>query len=257
MRALTRVADATNEANLLEMALHAPAAELERICRGVRRVVRNEEGEVIAAAPVERWARQRVMDDGSVRIEAQLLPDEAARVWKAIEPRASSATEDAHSIAPSALVRIADAFLARPADDDAPTSTPRAEIAIVLERDRLQDDAAAMTARLEDGAHVPADTLRRVACDCAVRAVVTDAQGSPLDVGRRTRVIPERLRRALALRDRHCRFPGCTHRAVLARRAPRRALAPRRRDRSRQPRAAVLRPTTGWCTRVGSRWSSR
>ena len=33
--------------------------------------------------------------------------------------------------------------------------------------------------------------------------------GQVLDVGRRTRTISPALRRALAVRDRHCRFPGC------------------------------------------------
>jgi hypothetical protein len=35
------------------------------------------------------------------------------------------------------------------------------------------------------------------------------ADGSVLDVGRRTRAIPPALRRALQARDRSCRFPGC------------------------------------------------
>ena len=30
-----------------------------------------------------------------------------------------------------------------------------------------------------------------------------------LDYGRRTRVIPRRLRRLVRLRDDHCQFPGC------------------------------------------------
>ncbi|HEX5107168.1 MAG TPA: HNH endonuclease signature motif containing protein [Vicinamibacterales bacterium] len=38
------------------------------------------------------------------------------------------------------------------------------------------------------------------------------ADGSVLDVGRRTRTIPPALRRALLARDRQCRFPGCTAR---------------------------------------------
>jgi hypothetical protein len=38
-----------------------------------------------------------------------------------------------------------------------------------------------------------------------------------MDVGRRTRVVPTALRRALMLRDGGCRFPGCTeHRFVDA-----------------------------------------
>ena len=35
------------------------------------------------------------------------------------------------------------------------------------------------------------------------------ADGSVLDVGRKTRSIPPALRRALEARDRGCRFPGC------------------------------------------------
>jgi hypothetical protein len=36
-----------------------------------------------------------------------------------------------------------------------------------------------------------------------------DRSGSVLDVGRRTRTISPALRRALEVRDRGCRFPGC------------------------------------------------
>ena len=34
--------------------------------------------------------------------------------------------------------------------------------------------------------------------------------GQPLDLGTPTPIIPPHLRRAVALRDQHCRFPGCT-----------------------------------------------
>jgi hypothetical protein len=36
------------------------------------------------------------------------------------------------------------------------------------------------------------------------------AGGEPLSVGRQTRVVPRRIRRALKTRDGGCRFPGCT-----------------------------------------------
>jgi hypothetical protein len=56
---------------------------------------------------------------------------------------------------------------------------------------------------------VPAETVRRLACDCSVTPIVTGPDGEPLSVGRARRTIPAPMRRAIMLRDRHCRFPGC------------------------------------------------
>ncbi len=59
------------------------------------------------------------------------------------------------------------------------------------------------------GIHVSAETARRLACDAATVTMRHGPTGEVLDVGRRTRTISPALRRALAARDRHCRFPGC------------------------------------------------
>lgn len=52
-------------------------------------------------------------------------------------------------------------------------------------------------------------TARRLACDCGVIPAVLGSDSAVLDLGRHTRVISAALRRALALRDGRCRFPGC------------------------------------------------
>ena len=59
------------------------------------------------------------------------------------------------------------------------------------------------------GIHVSAETARRLACDAAAVTMHHGPGGEILDVGRRTRTISPALRRALAARDRQCRFPGC------------------------------------------------
>ena len=51
-------------------------------------------------------------------------------------------------------------------------------------------------------------TAERLACDCALGRVVVSGRSEILDLGRRTRTIPRRLRRAIRLRDQHCQFPG-------------------------------------------------
>ena len=62
------------------------------------------------------------------------------------------------------------------------------------------------------GIHVSAETARRMACDAATVTMHHGPGGEILDVGRRTRTISPALRRALAARDRQCRFPGCGNR---------------------------------------------
>jgi hypothetical protein len=56
--------------------------------------------------------------------------------------------------------------------------------------------------------------MQNAAGDRPEDEVVEDSRGNVLDVGRRRRTIPTLLRRALRLRDRDCRFPGCTNRLV-------------------------------------------
>ena len=87
---------------------------------------------------------------------------------------------------------------ARPAPSVAATAAPSAGSQTVL------DEAG--------GIHVSEKTARRVACDAATVTMCHGPGGEILDVGRRTRTVSPALRRALAARDRQCRFPGCGNR---------------------------------------------
>ena len=96
VRALTRVATPDTEATLLEMARSSTASQLERICRGYRRAMRNWAGERPEDEAAHRWVRERETEGGLVRFEVQLRPDEAAVVRRALEAamqRAWNATD--------------------------------------------------------------------------------------------------------------------------------------------------------------------
>ena len=51
--------------------------------------------------------------------------------------------------------------------------------------------------------------VRRLACDCTLSPILLDEHGTPIDLGRTTKVISRKLRRALIARDHGCAFPGC------------------------------------------------
>jgi hypothetical protein len=51
--------------------------------------------------------------------------------------------------------------------------------------------------------------LRTLACDCSLSRIVFGPGSEIIDVGRRTRIIPAALRRALIARDRHCTWRDC------------------------------------------------
>jgi hypothetical protein len=62
---------------------------------------------------------------------------------------------------------------------------------------------------------LPVETVRRLTCDGSIVKLVEDHDGTPLDVGRKQRVVSTKLRRALWARDRGCTFPGCRNRLYV------------------------------------------
>jgi hypothetical protein len=58
-------------------------------------------------------------------------------------------------------------------------------------------------------AGLPIESVRRIGCDAQRVVLVEDGHGEPLSVGRKTRIVPKTIKRALWARDGGCRFPGC------------------------------------------------
>ncbi|NQU36957.1 MAG: DUF222 domain-containing protein [Actinobacteria bacterium] len=56
---------------------------------------------------------------------------------------------------------------------------------------------------------ISAAKAQQLSCDATVQRIVLSPAGKPLDIGRRTRVIPEQIRTALVVRDGGCAFPFC------------------------------------------------
>jgi hypothetical protein len=231
VRALTRVASDATEDGLLMIALHGTAHHVERLVRHYRRAEHAEE--------LRREDRQAERcrfncwhdSDGSLVFHGRMPALAGAAFLKALDAamEAVPATEPTspakypfdwdNSDEPSdvlrpygerradALAMIAESFL-----EHGPASKSAAD------RHQIVVHVDAMTlakghdgrCELEHGPTLSVETVRRLSCDASVVAVVENDNGEPLSVGRKTRIIPPALRRALNTRDEGCRFPGCT-----------------------------------------------
>jgi len=60
-----------------------------------------------------------------------------------------------------------------------------------------------------DGQWLTPSAARRMACDAGLLIVEEDEAGNVLNIGRKSRIIPPAMARALAIRDNGCQFPGC------------------------------------------------
>ena len=216
VRALTRVADEDNEARLLRKAEHLCAGELEDYCR------RLKHGDASASkqdAAEQFHARELriVVQDGVLR--AQLPPDQLAVLQQAIEMMVDTLSEDAdrsfHAARADALVamarRVVEASSAE--DPEASSSAENGQRAPSPPQVLVHVDATAL-AGAGGEADYPLPTMQRLCCDGEVTAIYKEGD-AVLNVGRKHRIVPPRLKKALVARDRHCRFPGCHHTRFL------------------------------------------
>jgi len=84
----------------------------------------------------------------------------------------------------------------------------RPHVALVVDLEALEGRTGHRS-QFEHVGPVHPEIARRWACDASVSRVITQGRSEPLDVGRRTSVVPAPMRRAVIVRDGHCRFPGC------------------------------------------------
>jgi hypothetical protein len=89
VRAMLRVATSDNEVLLLEHAKLMTASQLEKLCRKYALVLRHGEDPHSQGDEQRRYVRRRDTEDGMVKIEAVLHPEEAEVVWAMLDHAAA------------------------------------------------------------------------------------------------------------------------------------------------------------------------
>jgi len=227
VRAMTRIADETNEDYLLMIANHGTAHHVEKLVSQYRRCKRLQDLDNANETHKNRELYYFHDEDGCLVIKARFPAEQGALILRALEMAteakenedsdvtAETSEPDTYSARHAdALVEIAETYMqtepvpASTADRYQvvvhvyPRGTPTAETSSTQEVEN---------AHIEGGPHVTAETSRRIGCDCTVVGVIDGENGEPLSIGRRSRTIPPAMRRALRFRDKGCRFPGCTN----------------------------------------------
>jgi hypothetical protein len=218
-REITRVGNAANEDYLLSIAEHGTAAHVERLVRAYRRC---QEAEELSRAQRQQQNRRVIFrhdDDGSLILTCHLPAEVGALVMKALDVAIESLPvyDDVPAGTPEevvpfsarradALARVAESYLAHDVLES--PGTDRQQIVVHVAAETLRRRVAGCC-EIEHGPAIAAETARRFSCDASVVTLIEDADGEPLNVGRKTRTVSAPLRRLLTARDKGCRFPGC------------------------------------------------
>ncbi|WP_370947588.1 DUF222 domain-containing protein [Amycolatopsis sp. cg5] len=152
--------------------------------------------------------------DGTHGLKVKTDADTIARLKALLDPLAKPrpATEEEGRDARSQWQRWGDAFtefvqmgILNP---EIPTQAgDSVHVVVTISLDELRSGIG--QGRLDLVGDISAAETRRMACDCKVIPVTLGSDGQPLDVGREQRLATPAQRRALAIRDRGCAFPGC------------------------------------------------
>jgi len=223
VRAMTRVATADNEAELLRIAEAGTVSQMEKLVRTMRREQCTEELEQGNARHASRYLQAYTAEDGCVVVKGVLSPEQGALFLKALRGAcdalreaegdsreacaAPDSAEDRHGARNAdALECLAESFLAH---GHAPLAARERHVVHVHVDEAVLRDAEAQGRCEVEGSAVPPATLQRVCCDARLVTGVEDAAGAPKALSHKSRVVSTPLFRALMLRDGGCRFPGC------------------------------------------------
>jgi hypothetical protein len=231
VRSLTRVATASSEQGLLELAEVLSASQLQRALRAYRRVAAAEAREAHELEYVDYYFEE----DGSLYLRARLAAEDGTLLVKALDEArervlerrraerseaaldvdagdasAPLAAEPERPLGVEALLDLAEASLASSGE----RRSERARVVVHVDPAALSADGRGRC-ELEDGPVISPETARRLGCDAELQAQL-ERDGLPVSAGRRRRSVPPALRRLLEARDGNsCCFPGCERRRHL------------------------------------------
>ena len=213
VKAMTRVASRDNEHQLLEFALRHTAVTVAERCRELRC------GKEISTGTAQRaWAGRslRIRRDRE-RNRMTMTVDLPLDTGELLEKALDKARDDEALVIPDLVdtswsVRQADAFVnILNGFLSGETGSRNNDNFLVT----IHVDESALAGG-EGRAAVPIESVKRHCCSGHAVVITETSDGEPLGIGRRSRLIPKSVERAVRARDKNsCVFPGCRNRRFL------------------------------------------
>ncbi len=199
-----------DEQILLELAAQQPVADLNTTLRYWRNCADDEmtEGKPQADKADAAYLHASATMSGMVRLDGLLDPETGSALMTALDaampPPVDADPRPAPNRRAHALGDICRQWMRNGTTDGG----LRASVSLIVDIDTLQGRYGRFC-ELDYTGPVSRDTALKILCDCDVSRVIMRGESEILDVGRATRTPSPAQRRALILRDRHCRYRGC------------------------------------------------
>ncbi len=210
--AVSRLAGRDNALDLLDEAAGYDIDGIRQLAAKRRRMTRLDEIQSFE----ERYVSIQPNLDESAWTLTGRLPGFAGRtVVAALETRGDSFPYGS-SVTPSRTTRNADALWsishdAAAGSDGASVDTATPMLTVFVDATEAAATNATTGITLEAGPRVGPNAIEAILCTGIVEVTARTPDGQPLALGRRTRVIPSRLRRFILHRDAtRCTISGCT-----------------------------------------------
>ena len=168
---------------------------------------------VATPAQVEKQQQQQQQD-----LQKSVSAETFSEAVDAVEAEESLRFQDLlqHTRA-DALVSMAEHFLATANQNprfQGLKGSERCQIMLHVDINTLREHGQAtgpahQHCNMDDKHWISPQTAKRLSCDASLVTVLEDEQGGVLNIGRRTRTVPASITRALNIRDKTCRVPGC------------------------------------------------
>jgi len=214
VRELTRVANRNNEQALLDFALRTTASNVAQRCRELRM---GDEASIDTAARAFANRSLSIRRDphrGTMIVTVEMQMETGHLFEKALDKARDDEGLEIPDLADTPWsARQADAFhnmvtayLSGTGNDK--QSNDNYIVTIHVDQAALQGK--------QGRSALPIESVKRICCDSHAVVLTETEKGEPLSIGRKSRIVPKGIDRAVRARDNNCcRFPGCHNRRFL------------------------------------------